>query len=557
MIRSKEIAEALYILHDRSIQYIEFPLLQESLALYQNQAVLTMEMEHSHVIQSKVRDTGTYETQLNIHLLGNSHCTCRNREICTHLIAVYFAAYAFQGFRPELIVRKATELAGKAQAKPQAIAQPQRESSIPVTAHPKANPPKGNSHAPKANKLNKPKPTIIHRSDSVAVWHSYYHTWFKQFSSTNGFTDFNKNMNSMTLHFNELCQDWPPILRHFFMMHACLFQLQKLKEYSLHTPNTRSTYYYSFGINNAISDCYQGLIEQLKNLREAEPSNLTLPHREQTAALLSEIAFSKEKSPIDWPYFYRMIWNIVLKSANIAAPEKLRLQNELKQTKLSSNQRIEANMALAYHWFIEGNDIQAMSCLEEIGVKLELDHTFIYLDALEQNHETDRLMNWLLRVKPKLANTTKQVIEQYLDYWITLVPQSISEEVLLYHITDLLPGSSSYYINRLINQENFAALIDFMLANVLSISILPSGIIRKIESKQAELLLPYHHQMVESLISCKNRHAYIEAIKSMKKIQRIYRKIKQPESWDRYYGWIKSQYSRLSALQEEMQKGLK
>lgn len=553
MIRSKEIAEALHALQERSIKYIELSILQEGLALFQQQAVITMEMENSHVIIAKLKDVGPYETRLNIRLMGNSVCNCRSKEICSHMIAVYMAAYSFHGFRPDLIVKKAIERDEKVQTKPQEIAQPLRQDPKPLPTQPEKA-----SKPPLTSKPVAPQSTSIHPTDSVAVWHSYYHARFKQFPSTNGFTDYNTIMNSMTKQLSSLCKDWPILMQYFFMMHVWLFQLQKLEGHVHHSPNNHSSsYYYSYGLKDAIQDCYRLLSSELKRLRETDLSTLTPQHREQTATLLSEIAFSQEHSSIDWDYYYRSIWNILLKSPNETAKEKLRLQNYLQNNKLSNNQREKANLALAYHWFIEGHDTQAMKCLEASGVKLDRYNVYVYLDGLYQINEPVRLQNWLLWYKPHLANTTKSVIEKYLGVWALLVEHDLSEEAFQQTIIDLLPGSSSYYIDRLIQQESYSALIDFMLTYQLSLSSLPSGITRKIESKQAALLLPYYYQTVEFLISCKNRDAYKDAVKALRKIHSLYKKLKQPENWEHYYSWIKSNYSRLSALQEEMLKGLK
>jgi hypothetical protein len=112
-------------------------------------------------------------------------------------------------------------------------------------------------------------------------------------------------------------------------------------------------------------------------------------------------------------------------------------------------------------------------------------------------------------------------------------------------------------MERLLNQENYEQLLDYMLAQQLPLSYLPAGLIRKIEAKQSSLLLPHYHHTVEVAILQKNRDAYKHAVKALKKLQLIYKKLKQTERWDRYINWIKSHYSRLSALQEEITKGLK
>jgi hypothetical protein len=296
--------------------------LQDALLLYQQQAVITMYVDPPNYIIATVRDNQVFTTQLNIHLMGNSQCSCRQKETCVHLIALYFAAYAFQGFRPEIVVKKTLEQRDHQSAEP-AKSQP----IINAPAISATNPAPKSQENVKSTNVKNPvaaPPTAINSDDSVAIWHSYFHAKFKQFPTSHGFVDFKLVINGLTKNFTTLSQSWSINKKRLFLIHICLFQLQKLEENYLAASN-HSSYYYSHGIKDAIHECYDRLDQNLMDIKKTTPANSDLPHLKQTAELLSIIAFPVKQSPVDWKYYYYFIWETLLRNFDLRATEKARL----------------------------------------------------------------------------------------------------------------------------------------------------------------------------------------------------------------------------------------
>ena len=81
------------------------------------------------------------------------------------------------------------------------------------------------------------------------------------------------------------------------------------------------------------------------------------------------------------------------------------------------------------------------------------------------------------------------------------------------------------------------------------------SVMQPIEKHEPELLLPFYHQAVERYILLKNRVSYKAAVKLLKRLSKLYKKIKQEERWEQFITAFASRHSRLRALQEELRKG--
>jgi uncharacterized Zn finger protein len=79
--------------------------------------------------------------------------------------------------------------------------------------------------------------------------------------------------------------------------------------------------------------------------------------------------------------------------------------------------------------------------------------------------------------------------------------------------------------------------------------------LQPIEKDAPELLLPFYHQAVERYIAHKNRDGYKAAVKLLKRLSKIYKKMKREEPWEQFITALAVRNSRLRALQEELRKG--
>jgi hypothetical protein len=81
------------------------------------------------------------------------------------------------------------------------------------------------------------------------------------------------------------------------------------------------------------------------------------------------------------------------------------------------------------------------------------------------------------------------------------------------------------------------------------------NVLQPIEKDTPKLLLPYYHQAVDHYVSLKNRHDYKLAVRLLKRLVKVYKKMKQTERWEHFFSGFVERHSRLRALQEELRKG--
>ena len=74
------------------------------------------------------------------------------------------------------------------------------------------------------------------------------------------------------------------------------------------------------------------------------------------------------------------------------------------------------------------------------------------------------------------------------------------------------------------------------------------NVLQPIEKESPELLLPYYHQAVEHYIRLKNRHDYKSAVRLLKRLEKVYKKMKQPERWEAFFTRFVSRYQQAARL---------
>lgn len=78
---------------------------------------------------------------------------------------------------------------------------------------------------------------------------------------------------------------------------------------------------------------------------------------------------------------------------------------------------------------------------------------------------------------------------------------------------------------------------------------------KAIEEMNPTLLLPLFLSEVNRLIDERNRPAYKEAIKLLKKVRSLYSKLNQEMRWNSYLELLSAKHNRLRAFQEELRRG--
>lgn len=79
--------------------------------------------------------------------------------------------------------------------------------------------------------------------------------------------------------------------------------------------------------------------------------------------------------------------------------------------------------------------------------------------------------------------------------------------------------------------------------------------LKDIEKEAPEAALPLYHLAATEAIEERNRKSYRRAVRYLKKLRTLYKRLKRTDEWDAFIIHIANLHSRLRALQEELRKG--
>ncbi|WP_068700819.1 SWIM zinc finger family protein [Paenibacillus yonginensis] len=178
------------------------------------------------------------------------------------------------------------------------------------------------------------------------------------------------------------------------------------------------------------------------------------------------------------------------------------------------------------------------------------------LDIVQQSGSGARLTSWLMRLVPLLKNSRTSQLESYFGYWEAAAALDPSAGTLMWRILEeLLPAAQRFYERKLFEHGRFREWMDYQLSAGAEPLDFKVKELQMIEKADPRLLLPFYHQAVERYVTHKNRDSYKKAVKLLKRLAKLYAKLKQSERWELFITAFAVRHSRLRALQEELRKG--
>lgn len=203
-------------------------------------------------------------------------------------------------------------------------------------------------------------------------------------------------------------------------------------------------------------------------------------------------------------------------------------------------------------------DAEAWELLQEASGRtgLRQDDLSGWLDILQQIRDPQRLAQWLEHLSPLLVNSRRAMLESYFQLWEEAAAADGTTEAKMWDtLSEMLPGAGRFYGQKLFEHEQYRQWIDYQLAMGADPLDYRARDLQLIEKKEPALLLPFYHQAVERYVSHKNRDSYKKAVKLLKRLSKLYVKMKQETRWELFFASFTVRNSRLRALQEELRKG--
>lgn len=499
-------------------------------------------------IAAVVDGSELYEVDFHLSAFAASRCTCPVRTNCKHMIAVLLK-YANEQKRPVHALVNAHS-AGFTRSAAQADTR-----TAPASA---SRPNLATDHREAARSaLGK---TASRLADMpISEWHDL----FDRCIALNPVNTQNSQYVQRALASIYAVQ--PPLapdMQQLFGLHAHLRVLEKLVPQSP-MPGYPAHSYMGYYTQIAADELKEAIERDL----EGPPPPMNEPKQEarmaETLAYLRRKMLTESRNGTYFSDAYYRFWLCWVypeqQNPRIYAEELQHLQaaEEELGTALA---RLPWMLAQSWMHVYQSQDDQAWTLLQEaeqaFPLKISSNQLILFLHALREAGEWSRLKDGLRHIGPLLHSHRDDHLQDYIHDW-NLVLQHLpaAEPEMWDTLVSMLPFAGGMYEETLLAHEKWRQWIDYQLSirsEPLSFRV---SVLQPIEKNAPELLLPFYHQAVERYVLEKNRAGYKAAVKLLKRLFKLYKKMKQEPRWELFFTSFTSRHSRLRALQEELRKG--
>ncbi|RKP50014.1 hypothetical protein D7Z26_19555 [Cohnella endophytica] len=533
------------LLVQNAAEHFDDVTLSRGFQYYKQGRVVKLTLPAPSIVKAIVEGSELYHLELNLDYFGASRCDCPVNSHCKHQFAALLK-YADLHNRPvHSLVNAKTAASMKSSS--QSSAFPRTYNQAKQLAAQKA--------VERETRLREQSKRIA--SMSVDEWHALFDQITEPLTQSSRNTQFvNDAMESILKYKPAL----PQATESFFYLHARLFVLSKLAQ----QPEDQSGYVYSylaFHTHHAASDLQETIVQAIMDSSElaADPQNASLVDR--TLSYLRTMMLAEKNDNRYFLYHYLATWcywrNPFDSESSLFSEELVRL-TELADTLESAASSLTAKIAQAAMQLYLSNDEEAWTLLESARQSSELPtdalgYFFVFLARTEQ---WERLISWLIHSAPWLTLRRNQNLRPYADYWEMAIPHVPEAETRMWDaLASLLPHSRHLYEEKMLARGEWKRWMDYHLSMDSDPMDFRVTDLQPLEKNAPELLLPFYHQAVERYVLLKNRDGYKTAVKMMKRLAKLYKKLKQEPRWELFLDAFASRHSRLRALQEELRKG--
>ncbi|WP_134703514.1 SWIM zinc finger domain-containing protein [Ammoniphilus sp. YIM 78166] len=491
---------------EMALEAVDEVILQRGLNYYQRGKVTELWSHPDHTVEAVVQGTKSYRVFLDLNHFFNSECSCPYGVICKHIIATLCQALSAEGDPLEFFLS-------------------------------------GNGHNASAIPFSEVE--VIAEKDTTDHWLQAYEQSFSQIFSGYSYdltAQYQRFYDKMILH----AEGWSSSNQYLYRLYLLFFCLQKIEE-----QGSRASYANNRYVQDATRYFTKILIEDIGS----PESLLTLDERREWASQLTLQMLSSDLVNVDWLTVYRFAWSHFLQDNESFQQERLRLESLWNHPSLPLLQKRTLRFALAHLELIEEHDETARRYLSPIMTAKDLEMFHFYLRMMVDEQNWVRMLEWLNWVYPYLKEASRRDLHLILRYWSLWADEHPDDERWLEVLLSLLPGSLSYYTDYLLRRQQYAAWIDFHLAEGFTPFQVPKETLKQIEGADLPALLPFYHRAVEGSIREKNRPGYKDAVRLLKKLRTYYKRLKQQERFESFISQLADRHKRLRALHEELRKG--
>ncbi|MEK4115226.1 SWIM zinc finger family protein [Paenibacillus sp. FSL W8-0919] len=482
-----------------------------------------------------------YQVRLRVNSLSDSECSCPVEGACKHMAAVLLDYAQQQGRSIHALVNAHSMSWASSPITPNSLR--------PRTAAGQAAP-SPQKWRDKAEQL----PTL-----PITAWHELFDICTASLGTNTQNSFYAKNALA-ALHY--IKPPLPADLEPLYGLHAHLFVLEKLVKQQASAWNSSGSYigYHTQVAADHVQDQIGRILKD--GLEDIEPGEAFRERLDETKAYIRRSMLVEPRNRKFFAKVYMQLW--IYWISPVYGENQQTYADELKELQAAEGD-FGASLSRAawltsqslMHFYMR-QDEAAWELLREADKLSTLSAEFVlgFFHMLYSASEWERLARWLPEIGPLLGSHRNEHLSRYQDYWdavIEHVPEAA--ERMWNCLASLLPYSKHIYQNALMTHGRWREWIDYQLSTGREPLELRVSDLAPVEKHAPELLLPFYHQAVERYILHKNRDGYKAAVKLLKRLAKLYKKLKQQERWDLFITSLSVRNSRLRAFQEELRRG--
>ncbi len=513
--------------------------LEKGLELQQKGYVYNTAILPDHKLVAKVQDQQVYDVSLDLDNLKSSKCHCSDGGYCEHMAAAFFYVFAVYG-RPDAFVR-----ALKQDDKTAATAAVKNASALHRKTVLYVDPASSASDG-------------IKESAAPEEWKDFIAKKWVLFTQKNQqhklFIDdyYNAAFHTITMS----TQWWSRTPRLLFAVQTGLMLLAQLDEdYA-----QRQTLGYIIP-GDRHREAANSLLEKwhaaVREIDVKDAVNQYVPYISLIADTVRMLLLAtREETPFQPIAVYRLLWSRVLfhGSESFSENEQVLLETVRKNNELSEITRGAATLAAVHFLLLRHQDDGAWIELHSMRT-FRPEQLLPFLEDWQQQEDWLRVWQWLERLQPSFRALNEKSFQQFCSIGNLAAKELELTDEWLARLSALLPRSYYAYTEVLMRMGRYRRWVNFHLAERIGLSSLYPVDMRAIEAHDPTLLLPVYHQSIDAYIKQKNRTAYKEAIRLLKKLASIYKQLGRQDRYEAYMEKLARHYSRLRAFQEELKRG--
>ncbi|KMY55645.1 hypothetical protein AC623_18330 [Bacillus sp. FJAT-27231] len=279
--------------------------------------------------------------------------------------------------------------------------------------------------------------------------------------------------------------------------------------------------------------------------------------RQESSSLLARKNHVFTAQRID---LYRQLWTALFKREAWRKEERLRLQALLEE-----KQELTVSIGYLHHLYL-ADELDSFTAfaksLPDTGVDLYL---FWLIDAFNtKQYEKARM---LIRIVDQKLEGYLEQLEQggsmqsrrFVHWFLTYIDTDwlMEKEPLLYKslLERMLPYSYSELSFYFLQTEQYREWVELQLWMDSELPELDRNGLKEAAKQAPHEVLPLYHHGILRLIEERNRASYKKAVRYLKRLRTLYKKLKRTDRWDMYIHSLLETKKRLRAFQEECRKG--